>query len=138
MKKIIASELALLLFLLSGVTTAFAAENKGETPSVIAYTELEEEIDRYIDVRKDTTSSVSIAYFNETENIASFIYGKANVAEYIEADEETIYGGQFPRSWSGQASCSFMSRGKLTLMKMSEAICQTASYPIFLMMSLLL
>lgn len=91
MKKIIASELALLLFLLSGVTTAFAAENKGETPSVIAYTELEEEIDRYIDVRKDTTSSVSIAYFNETENIASFIYGKANVAEYIEADEETIY-----------------------------------------------
>ena len=55
MKKIIASELALLLFLLSGVTTAFAAENKGETPCVIAYTELEEEIDRYIDVRKDTT-----------------------------------------------------------------------------------
>ena len=91
MKKIIASELALLLFLLSGVTTAFAAENKGETPSVIAYTELEEEIDRYIDVRKDTTSSVSIAYFNETENIASVIYGDANTAENIKADEETVY-----------------------------------------------
>ena len=93
MKKIIASGMALLLFLLSGTTTASAAaaENMGETPSGIAYTKLEEEIDKYIDVRKDTTSSVSIAYFNETENIASVIYGDANTAENIKADEETVY-----------------------------------------------
>ena len=93
MKKIIASGMALLLFLLSGTTTASAAaaENMGETPSGIAYTKLEEEIDKYIDVRKDTTSSVSIAYFNETENIASVIYGDTNTAENIKADEETVY-----------------------------------------------
>lgn len=92
-RKMITGGLALLMFLLSGTTTASAAaaENTGETPSGISYTELEEEIDRYIDVRKDTTSSVSIAYFNETENIASVIYGKANVAEDIKADEETVY-----------------------------------------------
>lgn len=91
MRKMIASVLAFLLFLLSGVTTAFAAENTEETPSGIAYMELGKEIDGYIDVRKDTTSSVSIAYFNETENIASVIYGKANAAENIKANEETVY-----------------------------------------------
>lgn len=91
MRKIIASGLALLLFLLSGATTAFAAEDTGETPSGITYMELEEEIDKYIDVRKDTTSSVSVAYFNETEDIASVIYGEANTAENIKADEETVY-----------------------------------------------
>ncbi len=91
MRKIIASGLALLLFLLSGATTAFAAEDTGETPSGITYMELEEEIGKYIDVRKDTTSSVSAAYFNETENIVSVIYGEANTAENIKADEETVY-----------------------------------------------
>lgn len=91
MRKMISSGLALLLFLLSGATTAFAAEDTGETPSGIACTELEEEIDKYIDVRKDTTSSVSVAYFNETEDIASVIYGEANTAENIKADEETVY-----------------------------------------------
>ena len=41
MRKMIAGGLALLLLLLSGATTAFAAENMEETPSGIAYTELE-------------------------------------------------------------------------------------------------
>lgn len=91
MRRMIAGGLALLLLLLSGVTTAFAAEGTRETPSGIAYTELEEEIDRYIDVRKDTTSSVSVTHFNETEDIASVIYGEANAAENIKADEETVY-----------------------------------------------
>lgn len=91
MKKIIAGGLALLLLLLSGATTAFAAEDTGKTPSGIAYTELKKEIDKYIDVRKDTTSSISVAYFNETEDVASVIYGEANAAENIKADEETVY-----------------------------------------------
>ncbi len=104
MKKIIASGMALLLFLLSGTTTASAAaaENMGETPSGIAYTKLEEEIDKYIDVRKDTTSSVSIAYFNETENIASVIYGDANTARISKQMKKPFMsGGQFPKFWSG-------------------------------------
>lgn len=91
MRKIIAVGLSLLLLLLSGVTTAFAAEDTEETPSGIAYTELEGQINEYIDVRKDTTSAVSVDYFNETENIASVIYGEANAAENIKADEETVY-----------------------------------------------
>ena len=91
MRKMIAGGLALLLLLLSGVTTAFAAEDTEETPSGIAYTELEGQINEYIDVRKDTTSAVSVDYFNETKNIASVIYGEANAAENIKADEETVY-----------------------------------------------
>ena len=91
MRKMIAGGLALLLLLLSGATTAFAAENMEETPSGIAYTELEGQLNEYIDLRKDTTSSVSVDYFNKAEDIASVIYGKANVAENIKADEETVY-----------------------------------------------
>jgi len=91
MEKMIAGALVLLLLLLSGVTTAFAAASTKETPSGIAYTELGGEIDRYIDARKGTTSSVSVTYFNKTEDVASVIYGEANVAENIKADQETVY-----------------------------------------------
>lgn len=119
MRKIIAGSLALLLLFLSGATTAFAAEDTGETPSGIAYKELKTEIDKYIDVRKDTTSSVSVAYFSETENIASVIYGKANAAEDIKADEETVYEwGSISKVLVWTSVMQLYEQGKLTLMKM--------------------
>lgn len=91
MRKIIASAMAILMFLLSGTMQAFATEDIKQTPSGIAYSELEKKLNEYIDIRKDTTSAVSITVFNEKDDIASVIYGDANTKDGIKADERTVY-----------------------------------------------
>lgn len=48
MRKMIAGVLAILLLIMSGTTTAFAAENNEQTPSGIAYSDLEKQIEDYI------------------------------------------------------------------------------------------
>lgn len=90
MRKKIAGVLAILFMLGTGIT-AFAAENNGRTPSGIAYSDLEGQIEDYIDVRKETTSSVSVTVFDGTDDIASVIYGDANTKDGIKADADTVY-----------------------------------------------
>lgn len=87
----IAGVLTILLLMMSGTTTVFAAENNEQTPSGIAYSDLEKQIEDYIEVRKETTSSVSITVFSGTNDIASVIYGDANTKDNIKADEDTVY-----------------------------------------------
>ena len=91
MRKMIAGVLAILLLIMSGTTTAFAAENSEQPPSGIAYSDLEKQIEDYIEVRKETTSSVSVTIFDGTDDIASVIYGDANTKDNIEADKDTVY-----------------------------------------------
>lgn len=91
MRKIIAVILTVFLFITSGTMTAFAAESNGKTPSGIDYSKLKEQIEDYIDVRKETTSSVSVTVFNERSDIATVIYGDANTRDGIQADENTVY-----------------------------------------------
>lgn len=91
MRKMIARVLAVLLLMMSGTTMVFAAENNEQTPSGIAYSDLEKQIEDYIEVRKETTSSVSITVFSGTNDIASVIYGDANTKENIKANEDTVY-----------------------------------------------
>lgn len=91
MRKMIAGVLAILLLIMSGTTTAFAAENGEQTPSGIAYPDLEKQIEDYIEVRKETTSSVSVTVFDGTDDIASVIYGDANTKDNIKADKDTVY-----------------------------------------------
>lgn len=91
MRKIAAGVLAILLLMISGTTTVFAAENDGQTPSGIAYSDLEKQIEDYIEVRKETTSSVSVTVFDGTDDIASVIYGDANTKDGIKADKDTVY-----------------------------------------------
>ncbi len=91
MRKMIAGVLAILLLMMLGTTTVFAAENNEQTPSGIAYSDLEKQIENYIEVRKETTSSVSITVFSGTNDIASVIYGDVNTKENIKADEDTVY-----------------------------------------------
>ncbi|MDE5909950.1 MAG: beta-lactamase family protein [Lachnospiraceae bacterium] len=91
MQKVIAGVLAILLLVVSGTTTVFAAENSEQTPSGIAYSDLEKHIEDYIDVRKETTSSVSVTVFNGTDDILSVIYGDANTKDNIRADKDTVY-----------------------------------------------
>lgn len=91
MRKIIAGVLAILLWMISGTTTAFAAENSEQTPSGIAYSDLKKQMEDYIEVRKETTSSVSVTVFDKTDDIASVIYGDANTKDNIKADKDTVY-----------------------------------------------
>lgn len=91
MRKIVAGILAMLLLMMPGITTAFAAENNEQTPSGIAYSDLERKIEDYIEVRKETTSSVSVTVFDGTDDIASVIYGDANTKDNIKADKDTVY-----------------------------------------------
>lgn len=91
MRKMIAGVLTILLLMMSGTTTVFAAENNEQTPSGIVYSDLEKQIENYIEVRKETTSSVSITVFSGTNDIASVIYGDANTKDNIKADEDTVY-----------------------------------------------
>lgn len=91
MRKMMAGVLAILLLMMWGTTTVFAAENNEQTPSGIAYSDLEKQIEDYIEVRKETTSSVSTTVFNETDDITSVIYGDANTKDNIKADENTVY-----------------------------------------------
>ena len=85
MRKMIAGVLAILLLTMSGTTTAFAAENGEQTPSGIAYSDLEKQIEDYIEVRKETTSSVSVTVFDGTDDITSVIYDDANTKDNIKA-----------------------------------------------------
>lgn len=91
MRKMIAGVLTILLLMMSGTTTVFAAENKEQTPSGIAYSDLEKQIEDYIEVREETTSSVSVTVFSGTNDIASVIYGDANTKDNIRADKDTVY-----------------------------------------------
>lgn len=91
MRKMIAGVLAIFLLMMSGTTMVFAAENNEQTPSGIAYSDLEKQIEDYIEVREETTSSVSITVFSGTNDIASVIYGDANTKDNIKADEDTVY-----------------------------------------------
>lgn len=91
MRKMTAWILAILILMMSGTTTVFAAENNEQTPSGIAYPDLEKQIEDYIEVRKETISSVSVTVFDGTDDIASVIYGDANTKDNIKADEDTVY-----------------------------------------------
>ena len=91
MRKMIAGVLAILLLMMSGTTIVFAAENNEQTPSGIAYHDLGKQIEDYIEVRKETTSSVSVTVFNGTNDIATVIYGDANTKDNIKADEDAVY-----------------------------------------------
>lgn len=91
MRKMIAWILAILILMMSGATTVFAAENNGQTQSGIAYSNLKKQIEDYIEVRKETTSAVSVTIFDGTDDIASVIYGDANTKDNIKADKDTVY-----------------------------------------------
>lgn len=91
MRKMTAWILAILILMMSGTTTVFAADNNGQTPSGIAYSNLKKEIEDYIEVRKETTSAVSVTIFDGTDDIASVIYGDANTKDNIKADKDTVY-----------------------------------------------
>ena len=77
--------------MMSGTGVAFAAANNEQTPSGIACSDLEKQIEDYIEVRKETTSSVSVTIFDGTDDIASVIYGDANTKDNIKADKDTVY-----------------------------------------------
>ncbi len=87
----IAGVLTILLLMMSGTGVAFAAANNEQTPSGIACSDLEKQIEDYIEVRKETTSSVSVTIFDGTDDIASVIYGDANTKDNIKADKDTVY-----------------------------------------------
>ena len=91
MRKMTAWILAILILMMSGTTTVFAVENNGQTPSGIAYSNLKKQIEDYIEVRKETTSAVSVTIFDGMNDIASAIYGDANTKDNIKADKDTIY-----------------------------------------------
>lgn len=91
MRKMTAGVLAVLLLMMLGTKTTFAAENNKQTPSGIAYSDLEKQIEDYIEVRKETTSSVSVTVFDKTNDIALVIYGDANTKDNIKADKDTVY-----------------------------------------------
>lgn len=91
MRKIIATGLLIAIFVLSESKQVSAAYQEEQMPSGIPCSELEEGIRDYIEVRKDTTSSVSVTVFGETDDIASVIYGEANAKEGVKADADTVY-----------------------------------------------
>lgn len=52
---------------------------------------MKKKIEDYIEVRKETTSAVSVTIFDGTNDIASVIYGDANTKDNIKADKDTVY-----------------------------------------------
>lgn len=116
MRKIITGTLAILLLIMAGSTAVSAAENNGQTPSGIAYSDLEKQIEDYIEVRKETTSSVSVTVFDETDDIASVIYGDANAKDNIKADQDTVYEwGSISKMLVWTSVMQLYEQGKLDL-----------------------
>lgn len=116
MRKMIAEVLAMLLLMMSGTTTVFAAENNEQTPSGIAYSDLKKQIEDYIDVRKETTSSVSVTVFDSVDDIVSVIYGDANTEENIEAGTNTVYEwGSISKMLVWTSVMQLYEQGKLDL-----------------------
>lgn len=72
------------------------AEDKGtveerSTPSGIAYSDLEENIQKFIQERKSGTASVSLAVFDNSETIYQSNYGYADIDNKLTVDENTVY-----------------------------------------------
>ena len=61
------------------------------TPSGIAYSDLEERIQKFIAERESGTASVSLAVFDHTETLYQSYYGYANIDQKLAVDENTVY-----------------------------------------------
>lgn len=61
------------------------------TPSGIAYSDLEERIQKFIAERESGTASVSLAVFDHRETLYQSYYGYANIDQKLAVDENTVY-----------------------------------------------
>ena len=79
-------------------TTAGADAGEAAQDEQLYYPELhldgeaiKKELEALYEENKESTPSVSISVFGETEDICSVVYGNANVEDAVAADEDTIY-----------------------------------------------
>ena len=52
---------------------------------------IKKELQALYEENKESTPSISISVFGETEDLCSVVYGNANVEDAVAADEDTIY-----------------------------------------------
>lgn len=64
---------------------------QGVLPSGVPHSEIEGQIESYIEKHKDTTAALSTAIFRGEDTISKTIYGFSNIENQILADEETVY-----------------------------------------------
>lgn len=116
MRRFIAAGMAIIILLMWKEMPVFGAEGAEKTPSGICYSDLETQLNDYIDVRKDTTSSVSITVFKETNDIASVIYGDTSTKDGVKADEDTVYEwGSISKMLIWTSIMQLWEQGKLEL-----------------------
>lgn len=116
MRNLAAVGIIIISLLISGTMPAASTDCTGQTPSGISGTDLESQLRDYIDMRKDTTSSVSITVFDETNDIASVIYGDADMEDGIKAEEQTVYEwGSISKMLIWTSVMQLWEQGKLEL-----------------------
>ena len=89
MKRIIAMLVAVLMLVMVIPQNVYAAEQL--TPSGIAYEDIGEEIDNYVNEYEAGLVSVGTCVFDETGIIYEGYYGYSDMEAGILADEETVY-----------------------------------------------
>ena len=92
MKKTVTMLLAVLMILIAIPSNVFAAEKeRGVTPSGIAYSDIKDSIDRYIDERRAGLASCAISVFDGNGEICNGYYGHSDIENNIACDDQTVY-----------------------------------------------
>lgn len=92
MKKTVTMLLAVLMILIAIPSNVFAAEKeRGVTPSGIAYSDIKNSIDRYIDERRAGLASCAISVFDGNGEICNGYYGHSDIENNIACDDQTVY-----------------------------------------------
>ena len=93
-KKIVATQLSLLMILLLILTEAFgirAYASDKTLASGLAYDQVDSAIKEFIDERKETTAGLAYIVFTEDEDLSRGFYGYQDIENQIPVSEDTVF-----------------------------------------------
>lgn len=117
MKRLLSIVLVLILCA-STTLTVFAADDKGVLPSGIAYSNIESDVDTYVDEHKGTTAAVSVAVFTGRDVIMEKAYGYTDIEKSIKNDKDTVFEwGSCTKLLTWTSVMQLVEKGKIDLNK---------------------
>jgi CubicO group peptidase (beta-lactamase class C family) len=85
-------------------------------PSGLATSDIEQSVDSYVAEHADTTASMSVAVFDDTNTIFSKAYGSADIEDNVAANTDTVYDwGSVSKLLVWVSAMQLVEQGKLDL-----------------------
>jgi CubicO group peptidase (beta-lactamase class C family) len=116
MKKALSLLIALIMILSIVALPTFAKDDDKSTPSGIKYNKLEEKIKDYVKENEKDLASFEVAIFKKDETLYKGYFGKSDIENNIDADENTVYEwGSVSKTFVWVSAMQLKEEGKLDL-----------------------